>query len=1083
MRKFDLLSGPSLIVCVIVLAIMLAASLRVSAQAVTGAILGTISDASGARVPGATVKAINSLTGVSHTTKADAQGDYIFPALPVGQYRIEADVAGFRRFVRQGVSLSVNQNARVDVALQLGQVTQAVVVKQNAPLVDTHDVQIGGLVDRRRVQDLPLNGRNVYSLVSLLPGVSNVSLTDQPGPLGGTSLNVNGARSTQNAEFLLDGGFNATPYRNAGNLAPNPDAVEEFRLLTSNYDAQYGRSAGGVLNVVIRSGTNQVHGSAYDFLRNNALDARSFFEPSVSKLQRNQFGGTIGGPLRRDKLFGFFAYQGDRIRTGDFTNSALPPTLAERNGDFSALAANKWPKDPATGKAFPGGKIPTAELDPVSQSILSKLIPLPNTPDGRYQAFESGTENNDQYIGKADYQISPSNRLSGTLFLVRGSLFNPFPSTTGGTTNIPGYSPDSESFHQDNAIINETWSVRPTLLNQVLLSFSSDRSAHEDLNHLDWPDFGSGFIPATSPPRTPQIQVSGAWQGGNYGDGYDLGQSFEALDAITWIHGAHTVEAGTSVLYLRDTETSSWLGSGQVAVTGAVTGNSVADFLLGHAATFRVNNGNLVKLTEPDWSTFIQDDWKVTAKLTLNLGLRYEINWPYSSGYNNLQTFRFGSPLPQSSRIPSAPPGLLYNGDSGIPAGLVGTPLNNFAPRIGFALDPFGNGKTAIRGGYGIFYAAPEANMWQNAYGQPYLVDVTDTVTPSFVNPFGNFPSGNPFPLNPDVSARKFALPLNTTWVNPQYSTPYFQQYSLMVQQQLRPDLDLQVGYVGNVGRHLTIQRDVNQPIFVPGKSTAANIDSRRPILPGTYAEIISLESGDNSTYNALTVNVDRRFAQGFTLLANYTWSKAMDDADSDPTGPTGVPFQNSNNRREDWGVASFGLTQIFNVSALWQVPGTTHFGFVGRELLSGWQANAIGTLTSGSPFTVTAGKDTNLNRINTDRPDLIGNPQLSTSRPQGQLLAEYFDPAAFIDAAPGSDGTAGRGILFGPASDSWNVSFFKTFPIHESQQLQFRAEFFNFFNTPNFNNPTSNLNSGNVGRILGSGPGRVVQFALRYSF
>ncbi|MGH9469045.1 MAG: carboxypeptidase regulatory-like domain-containing protein [Terriglobia bacterium] len=1081
MRKFNVLFGIAGVVC----ALVLAASIRVSAQAVTGTILGTVTDASGARVPGATIKAVNSLTGISRTTTADSQGDYIFPALTVGQYRIEADVSGFQRFVREGVGLSVNQNARVDVVLRLGQVTQSVVVKQNAPLVDTHDVQIGGLVDRQRVEDLPLNGRNVYSLVTLLPGVTSVSLPDQPGPLGGTNMNVNGARTTENAEFLLDGGYNAAPYRNSGNLVPNPDAVEEFRLLTSNYDAQYGRSAGGVVNVVVRSGSNQVHGSAYDFLRNNAFDARSFFEPSVSKLQRNQFGGTIGGPLRHDKLFGFFAYQGDRIGTGDFTNSALPPTLAERSGDFSALPSSKWPKDPGTGKAFAGGIIPTTKLDPVAQNILKQLIPLPNTLDGRYQAFENGTESNDQYIGKGDYQITPSHHLSGTLFFVRGSGFNPFPSTVGGTTNIPNYSPEVDTFHQDNAVVNETWSIRPTLLNQALLSFSSDLFASTDPNLIDWQNLGSNFIPTTSPPRTPQIEVSGAWQGGNYGDNHDVGQSFEGMDAVTWIRGPHTMEIGSSLVYVRDAETSSWLGSGQVAVTGIDTGNSVADFLLGHAATFRVNNGNLVKLTEPDWSSFIQDDWKIARKLTLDLGLRYEINWPYTSGYNNLQTFRFGSPLPQSTQIPTAPPGLLYNGDPGIPAGLVPTPLDDFAPRVGFALDPFGNGKTAIRAGYGIFYAAPEANMWQNAYGQPYLVDVTDNVTPSFVNPFGNFPSGNPFPLNPNVAARKFAVPLNTTWVDPDYSTPYFQQYSFTVQQQLRPNLDLEAGYVGNTARHLTIQRDVNQPVFIPGagKSTAANINNRRPILPGTYAEIISLESGDNSSYNALTVSVDRRFAQGFTLLANYTWSKAMDDADTDPTGPTGVPFQNSNIRSEDWSVSGFDRAQVFNLSALWQVPGTRQFGFAGRELLSGWQANAIGRLASGSPFSVTAGKDTNLNGVNTDRPDLVSAPYLSTSRPQAQLLAEYFDPAAFLDAAAGLDGTAGRNILFGPGSDSWDVSLFKDFPIHESHQLQFRAEFFNFFNTPNFNNPTSNLNSGNVGRILGAGAGRVIQFALRYSF
>ena len=714
------------------------------AQAVTATILGTATDISGAVIPGVTVTVTDVLTNESRTYTSDDQGNYIFPALPLGQYRLAGEKTGFQRFVREGIVLDVNRNARVDITLQVGATTQTVEVKADVPTVDTHDAQIGELVDRERVQDLPINGREVYKLVSLLPGVSTTGIIDIPYPYQDNTVNVNGIRAAQDSEFLLDGGYNQSGWRNYGNLAPNPDAVQEFQLLTSNYDAQYGHSAGGILNVVTRSGTNQYHGSAYDFLQNNDLDARGFFPATITPVHQNQFGGTVGGPLRHDKLFGFFAYQGERISSATYVNSAAPPTAAERTGDFSALPSNKWPKDPLTGQPFPNGIIsPSNRLDPVAQKILADLIPLPNAPNGMLDATSAAKTDYDQYTGKGDYQIKPSHRLSSTVFVVRGSMLQPY-----YDSNVPGYSPNLFFFHQENGQVSETWTIHPTLLNQFLLNYSSAYTGNTDIDKLDWPDFGSNFIPATLPYRAPTMNVTGSFYGGSYGAFGPKAQSYEGADTLTWIRGRHSIKFGITFLHIRDQDLrDSYYGSGNVAVTGAFTGVPIADFLLGEAATFEVTNYAYNAAWQNNWYEFIQDNWKVTRRLTLNLGLRHELSPGMTSSFKDFATFRDVTPLPHSTLMPNAPLGLLYAGDPGIPRSMVPTPHLDFAPRVGLALDPFGNGKTAIRAAFGIFYADVCTNDWENSKSQPFIVDTVLFGTPSFVSPWANFPGGDPYPV------------------------------------------------------------------------------------------------------------------------------------------------------------------------------------------------------------------------------------------------------------------------------------------------------------------------------------------------
>ncbi|MBI3646856.1 MAG: TonB-dependent receptor [Acidobacteriales bacterium] len=755
--------APTIIAAALALVSQAIIVMPLRAQAVTGTIHGTISDTTGARVPGVPILAMNLLTGEPRTATSDSAGDYIFPVLPVGQYRIQVEVQGFKKFTREGITLNVNQNARIDVSLEVGAVSEVLTVTGDAPLVDTRQVQHGGLVDSRQVSDLPLNGRNVYDLVSILPGVSAVRLPTVQDR-NGNFIRVNGSRSRQST-FLLDGGFNNDQWRNNGNSAPNPDAVEEFRLLTSNFSAEYGRSPGGVVNVVTRSGTNQFRGTLFEFLRNNKLNARNFFRPTVTPLRQNQFGASTGGPIRRNKLFFFGSYQGLRIRSSAFQNAALTATRPERQGDFSSASASQRPVDPDSKTPFPDGQIPASRLDPVASRIL-QLVPFPNTPDGRLEVEAPTTSDEDQALAKIDYQLSDGHRLFGSFFAVEGNSFQPF----GGGSQIPGYAATDDNYSQQNLVVNEDWLISPALLNQLRFTYSRKATNTFGLVRTSWPDFGSQVKLGALPPSPPQIFITGRWQMGSAGQAASLDDSFGWSDTLTWVRGKHSIRAGSWYLYNRFDATTSWLGAGQIRFSGNFTRNALADFLLGRAQSFRQNNGADRHFRSHNWHSFAQDDWKAHRKVTFNLGLRYELNTPYVSLTDEFQTFRFRTP---SQVISKAPLGMLFPGDAGVPRGIAKLDANNFAPRLGIAIDPFGNGKTAIRAGYGIFYAIGHANFSSDLQGQPFKIDFTVFGTPSLVDPYATTPGGSPFPHKFVPDNPRFFLPVTASYLAETFATPY----------------------------------------------------------------------------------------------------------------------------------------------------------------------------------------------------------------------------------------------------------------------------------------------------------------------
>jgi hypothetical protein len=1052
--------------------ILLALAGRVFGQAVTGTIFGSVSDPTGAGVTAVTVRAINTGTSETHSTPADAQGAYLFPTLPPGQYRVEVEASGFKKVIREGISLGVNQNARVDLRLEVGSLNQEIRVNSDAPLVDTREVQVGGTVDQARVESLPLNGRNVYNLVTVLPGVARAT-TQTVADNSGNFVEANGSRTRQ-SNFLLDGGFNNSLYRNGGNQAPNPDAVGEFRVLTSNFDAEFGRLSGAVINVVTKSGTNQFHGSMFEFLRNNDLNARNFFQPSVTPLHQNQFGATTGGPIIHDKTFFFASYQGLRIRTASFVNGGLTPTAPVRTGDFSSFPVSQQPVDPTTKAPFPGAQIPRSLLDPVAQNIL-ELVPLPNAPGGYFQGSAASWNNEDQGFIKVDHQINAAHKISGSLFLVRNSGLDPFNSST----QIPGYAIVDSAYDQRNVVANEDWIVTSALLNTARFSYSLNSYATVSQTHTSWSDFGSAVTLGALPARPPQIFVNGFWQMGTFGDDHMNQTSWGLSDTLTWMRSGHSIRAGGGYTHHAFVETGNWLGAGQIRFSGSSSKNALADFLLGRANTFRQNNGQNRDFFSGDMSGFFQDDWKISRKVTLNLGLRYEVDAPLVSTTDQLQTFRFRV---QSKLFPTAPLGLVYPGDPGIPRAAIPTVWNNFAPRLGIAFDPSGSGKTGIRAGWGLFYAATLANITSNLQGQPFLVDVTANVTPNLNMPWANVPGGSPFPYTLSRSNPLFSLPLTASYVGENLGMPYVMQYNFTVQQQLTPQWSLQVGYVGNGSRKLYLQRDANTPIYAPGQSTAANVNNRRPYLPGTFAEIAETETAANACYHSLQVSLTRRFSHGFTLMANYTWSKSMDIASDDQLNPTAVSFSDSNRLSLDRAPSDFDTPQRFVLSYLWEIPRVRRWGLLGKEALSGWQINGITSLQTGSPFNVTSNIDSNFDGNSTDRPDLVGNPRLDRGRSRSQLVAQYFNTAAF-KAATGLDGTAGRNLIYGPPTVNWDLSAFKHFAITEQKKFEFRAELFNLFNEVNFGAPNATLTSPSFGRILSAQAPRIVQFGLKFLF
>jgi hypothetical protein len=1075
------------------LILALAVAVPALAQTTTGSIYGTVFDQSDAAIPNASVAVTNVGTGETHKATSNGSGNYIFPALVPGDYTVSVESTGFSSQTQKDIRLDVNQNAHVSFSLQPGATSQSVTVMATTATVDTTESQLGETVDRQRVADLPLNGRNAYSLVQIVPGVTSYTAEAAIGDQNGASFSVNGVRTTLNS-FYLDGAFDTAIYRDGGNLIPNPDAVQEFRLLTGNFDAEFGRAPGGVVNLITRSGTNQYHGLAYDYLRNNILNAKNYFQTSVTPLKQNQFGANFGGPIVRDKAFVFLSYEGLRISTPATVTSGsiLLPTPTEASGDFRTIPGlspaqvqAQFPKK-ADGSFYScngaQGVICPDLLDPVALNLL-KAMPLADPTTGVSQQ-QNGSANSgaNQGLARVDYQLNNSHKISGTFFQSRGTTISP----TAGGNQILSFSGITQYTGQTNAILNDSWVVSPTKLNNLRLFFSLNHTILGNLyDNNTLSDLGSQAPAGSLLTTQPQITVSGYWHWGmgSGSSGVDnlTEQAIGVFDTFNWTFGNHNIKAGGSFVWNKYAETGGYAGSSQMGFTGSTTGNDLADFLLGNANTWRQNSGVFHRLHAAAPALFLQDDWRVLHRLTVDLGIRWEAFPPFA-GQNNLGTF---IPYVQSKRFPTAPLGILSAGDPGVPDGILHTSWTKFAPRVGFAYDVFGNGTTALRGAYGLFYAASQETLSGDLEQQPFLLDITVNKTPSLVTPFA--PNAAPFPYvvnlqNPTFSSggSVVSIPPNTD------SIPYVQEYNLALETQLNSQWSTKITYVGSTSRKLYLSRDQNAPVYSPDASTTtAGLNSRRPYQPTpathTFAEIQELDPAGNASYNALQATLTRRFSNGLSLLAGYVWSKTMDIVSSDPGA---LQLVNSNDPSLDWAVSTLNVPQRFVASYLWAVPEIHSLGIVGKQILSGWQLNGITTLAKGTPVNVTSGIDSNFDGNTIDRPNVVGNPNLPGGRGRQAKIQEDFNTAAFAQLPYGVPyGNASRNILVGPGLVNTDISAFKSFPIWEETRLQLRGEIFNVFNNVNLSNPNSTETSASFGKISTAGAARVVQFGLRYSF
>jgi hypothetical protein len=1071
--------------------LMLFAAPLLCAQTTT-TIFGTVTDRSGSVVPLAEVTATHLGTNLSRSAQTNSVGEYRIEFLPIGEYRVAVSAQGFKRFEQTGVVLEINAVARVDATLDVGSSSEVVDVTSDAPLVNTENASLGRTVANAEISGLPIVNRNVYTLLSLTPGVQSSSNSIVLGyPEQRTLIHGGADGGAGSVSYYLDGGNNMTGLRNTGNINPNPDAIQEFRVITNSYSAEYGKMSGGVINVVTKSGTNQFHGSLFEFLRNDKLNANLWTPGGTlfkAPLHRNQFGGVLGGPIKRDKTFFFGTYSGLRQVTSTLLNTAVVPTALERLGDFSQSKVQ--PVDPATKAPYPNGRILMTSFDPTALSILNKYVPAANQLQSTFQTQIPSPYRGDEVLAKVDHSLTDKNRLTASYYETSGNN-TLIPINSGGVPvgNLP-WSTQQFSWRQQNVNASDTWLISPTTVDQMWVTYIRNFGGRLNLPQTSLGDLGSRFqIQGT--PSLPQISVSGYFTLGQAIAGPVAGtNNYSVRNVLSSVRGRHTLKAGGEMSLNKDVQQTLLNNYGTFSFTGATTKNALADFFIGVPAT--MNQDTPVTALDNSWSyaAFIQDDFRVTPRLMLNLGLRWDLQTPPTDPFNREMTFETGV---QSKVVPAAPLGMLFSGDAGVTRGIVPIRWKKFSPRLGLAWDPIGDGKTSIRAAAGVFYGSVSGNEWNTTSNfQPFAVRQIFNNAQTLTNPYGNLPGGaSPFPYSYNPANPRFITPANLFGIAGDFQWPYTYQLNFSVQRQVK-DASITAAYVGSLAHRLPFAVDINYPYY-SSTATASNVNSRRFIDTGTLGSILMMQSNMTAIFHGLELTVEKRMGRRLGFKGFYTFSKSLDGAQLQNSTTQGLA-QNFNALRQEKGRADFDARHTFVMSFIWNLDYVSHSNTVLRAIAGGWSLSGIVTLRSGFPFTVTSGKDNNLDGNNNDRANLVGDPHLDPHRPRSAAVAAWFNTAAFVANPTGTDGNSGRNIIDGPGFRNVDLGLFRAFKIHERIQLQARAEATNAFNLVSLVLPstaqatTANLNAGVwtsplFGQVRNAADMRQVQVGLRLTF
>ena len=1063
-------------------------------------IRGVVQDATGAAIPGAEIAVTNIDTGVIRNATSGPDGGYIVPSLPPAAYRLQASKTGFAAYVQNGIVLQVGVNPQINVEMKVGQVSEQVEVQASAALVEIRSNGVGQVIDNERVLELPLNGRQVSQLVTLsgaatdfVPVTAGQSLISNKNYPSSSAFSIAGGQGGQTL-FLVDGGFNMDPISNVGLPMPFPDALQEFKVETSSLPANYGNQPGGVVNVVTKSGGNQFHGDAFEFLRNYNFNARNFFAPARDSLKRNQFGGVLGGPILKNKLFFFGGYQATLERVAPAANINFVATQAALQGDFNGIASCGG----GTLRApFVGNKVSPTLLNPVALNLL-KLIPTSTDPCGRLTFGIPSRNNENQFVGKADWQMTGNQSLFLRYFITD------YQHPPVYKDNLLTMSTDASVGLDDQvqtAVAGHTWTVNPTTISSFRAGFSRAGVVRYTPEGIPTPtSLGSKVFQGV--PGYALFAVTNYFQPlcTNCSPGPWISNLGQISEDVSMIRGKHQISVGFNWVRSILTAYGNFSRNGNFTFNGQTTGNSLADFMLGRPSAFTQNNGQLAaeRINMP--SLYAQDNIKVNSHLTLNVGVRWD---PYLSPHKRLPNMVsifdrswFDAGL-HSKLFSNAPVGTLFPGDAGMPDGqayYLGR-KGEFAPRVGVIFDPRGKGQETIRAGYGLFYGTPPLFLSLGTHS-PYASPVAINNPPGGLSdPYTGSPTANPFPLpNPlptNVSFPAFGGGLGNFKLDPK--PMYMQQWNLAVQKQLPHDWLVSATYLGNRTVHLIMQEPLNYAVYIPGNcaagqfgltaagpcSNTANTNFRRllyqqnPTAAGLYGALNNFGDGANANYNGLLLSVQHRLTNNFTVLANHTWSHCLTENEIQLNG--GGIGQDPLNRRAEYGNCLSDRRHVFNLTGVVKTPKFSSAW--NRRLLGGWQEATIFTASTGGFSTVTVGTDNSLT-ANADRPNVVGNAAIASPS-----IAQWFNTAAFVRGATGTFGNAGRGTILGPGAWNVDIAVSRSFPIIERQRIDFRAEAFNLMNHARFGNPTTAMNSPSYGQILSARDPRILQFALKYIF